>query len=40
MEKARGATKGIAKDRGDVLIYALYPQVGLDFLKKKYGVER
>ena len=39
MEKARGATKGIAKDRGDVLIYALYPQVGLDFLKKKYGVE-
>ncbi|RLB01343.1 MAG: pyruvate carboxylase [Deltaproteobacteria bacterium] len=39
MEKAREATKGIAKDRGDVLIYALYPQVGLDFLKKKYGVE-
>lgn len=39
MDKAREATKGIAKNRGDVLIYALYPQVGLDFLKKKYGVE-
>ncbi|RLA77378.1 MAG: pyruvate carboxylase [Deltaproteobacteria bacterium] len=39
MDKAREATKGLAKNRGDVLIYALYPQVGLEFLKKKYGVE-
>ena len=38
MEKAREATKGLAKNRGDVLIYALYPQVGLEFLKRKYGV--
>jgi len=38
MEKAKEATKGLAKNRGDVLIYALYPQVGLEFLKKKYGV--
>ncbi len=39
MDKAREATKGLAKNRGDVLIYALYPQVGLEFLRKKYGVE-
>ncbi len=38
MEKAREATKGLAKNRGDLLIYALYPQVGLEFLKRKYGV--
>jgi pyruvate carboxylase subunit B len=36
--KAEEATKGLAKNRGDVLIYALYPQVGLEFLKRKYGV--
>ncbi len=40
MEKARQAVKGLAKNRGDVLIYALYPQVGLEFLKKKYGIEK
>lgn len=39
MGKAREAVKGLAKNRGDVLIYALYPQVGLEFLKKKYGIE-
>lgn len=39
MEKAKEATKGMAKDIGDVLIYALYPQTGLPFLKKKYGLE-
>jgi len=39
MEKAREATKGIAKNIGDVLIYALYPQTGLRFLKWKYGLE-
>ncbi|MEO0242428.1 MAG: pyruvate carboxylase subunit B [candidate division WOR-3 bacterium] len=40
MEKARQAVKGLAKNRGDVLIYALYPQIGLEFLKKKYGIEK
>jgi len=39
MEKAKEATKGIAKDIGDVLIYALYPQTGMQFLKWKYGLE-
>jgi pyruvate carboxylase subunit B len=39
LEAAREATKGIAKDIGDVLTYALYPQVGLRFLKWKYGLE-
>lgn len=39
MEKAREAVKNIARNRGDVLIYALYPQVGLEFLKKKYEIE-
>ena len=40
MEKAREATRGIARSRGDVLIYALYPQPGLEFLKRKYGLEK
>jgi pyruvate carboxylase subunit B len=39
MEAAREATKGIAMDIGDVLIYALYPTTGLRFLKWKYGLE-
>ena len=39
MEKAKQATKGIAKDLGDVLTYALYPTTGLRFLKWKYGLE-
>jgi pyruvate carboxylase subunit B len=39
MEKAKEATKGIAKDIGDVLIYALYPTTGMRFLKWKYGLE-
>jgi pyruvate carboxylase subunit B len=39
MEKAREATKGLARDIGDVLIYALYPTTGLRFLKWKHGVE-
>jgi pyruvate carboxylase subunit B len=39
LEKAKEATKGIAKDVGDVLIYALYPTTGMRFLKWKYGVE-
>ncbi len=40
MEAAKEATKGIAKDIGDVLIYALYPTTGLRFLKWKYGLEK
>jgi len=39
MGKAREATKDIAKDIGDVLIYALYPQTGMQFLRWKYGLE-
>jgi pyruvate carboxylase subunit B len=39
MDKAREATKGIAQDVGDVLIYALYPKVGMDFLRRKCGLE-
>lgn len=39
MEKAYEATKDIAKDVGDVLIYALYPTTGMRFLKWKYGLE-
>ena len=38
--KAKEATKGIAKDIGDVLTYALYPNTGLPFLKRKYGLEK
>jgi pyruvate carboxylase subunit B len=39
MEAAKTATKGIAKDIGDVLVYALYPTTGMRFLKWKYGLE-
>jgi pyruvate carboxylase subunit B len=39
MEKAREATKGIAKDEGDVIIYALYPTTGMRYLRWKYGLE-
>jgi pyruvate carboxylase subunit B len=39
MEKAKEETKDLAKDMGDVLIYALYPKTGLTFLKWKYGLE-
>ncbi len=39
MDKARAATKDIAKNPGDTLIYAIYPQTGLRFLKWKYGLE-
>lgn len=39
LDKAKEATKDIARDIGDVLIYALYPVDGLAFLKKKYGME-
>jgi biotin carboxyl carrier protein len=38
-DKAVKATKGLAKNDGDVLIYALYPTTGQRFLKWKYGLE-
>ena len=39
LEGAREATKGVARDMGDVLIYALYPTTGMKFLEWKYGPE-
>jgi len=39
LEKAKEATKDIAKDIGDVLIYALYPTTGMRFLRWKYELE-
>ncbi|HEX7485774.1 MAG TPA: pyruvate carboxylase subunit B, partial [Vicinamibacterales bacterium] len=39
LAKADDHTKGIARDIGDVLCYALYPTTGLRFLKWKYGIE-
>ena len=39
LDKAKEATKDIAKDIGDVLIYALSPTTGMRFLKWKYGLE-
>jgi pyruvate carboxylase subunit B len=39
LDAAYEATKDIAKDIGDVLIYALYPTTGLRFLRWKYGLE-
>lgn len=38
LEKAREATRGIARDIGDILIYAVYPIDGMALLKKKYGI--
>jgi pyruvate carboxylase subunit B len=38
LPKAREALKGISEDMGDILIYALYPMTGLEFLKKKYNM--
>jgi pyruvate carboxylase subunit B len=38
LQKARDALKGISEDMGDILIYALYPMTGLEFLKKKYNI--
>ncbi|MDD4874648.1 MAG: pyruvate carboxylase subunit B [Dehalococcoidales bacterium] len=39
MDKAFEDTKHIARNLGDVLIYALYPTTGMRFLKWKYGIE-
>jgi len=38
LPKARDALKGISEDIGDILIYALYPMTGMEFLKKKHGI--
>jgi pyruvate carboxylase subunit B len=40
LNKAKDATKDIAKDIGDVLVYALYPTTGMRFLRWKYGLEK
>jgi pyruvate carboxylase subunit B len=34
LPRAKEALKGISEDMGDILIYALYPITGLEFLKK------
>ncbi|MFC2001557.1 pyruvate carboxylase subunit B [Chloroflexota bacterium] len=39
LDKAREATRDIARDIGDVLLYALYSADGMRFLKWKYGLE-
>jgi len=39
LDKAKEATKDIARDIGDVLIYALYPDTGMRFLRWEYGLE-
>ncbi|MBM2831239.1 MAG: pyruvate carboxyl transferase subunit [Dehalococcoidia bacterium] len=39
MGKAQESTKGVARDIGDTLIYALYPTTGMRFLRWKYGLE-
>jgi hypothetical protein len=39
MEKAKQDTKDVAKDIGDVLVYAMYPQTGMKYLRIKYGLE-
>jgi len=39
LDKAKAATEGVAQDIGDVLIYALFPDTGMRFLKSKYGQE-
>jgi len=40
LEKAEEATKDVAKDINDVLIYALYPTTGMRFLRLKYGLDK
>ncbi|MHB8110690.1 MAG: pyruvate carboxylase subunit B [Syntrophorhabdaceae bacterium] len=37
MHAAKDALKDMTNDIGDILIYALYPMTGMEFLKKKYG---
>jgi len=39
LDKAEDEVKDLAKDKDDVLIYALYPVTGKRFLQWKYGLE-
>ena len=39
LEKAKAEIGDLAKDDYDLLIYALYPTTGKQFLKWKYGLE-
>ncbi len=39
LPKAREALKGISDKMEDILIYAVYPMTGLEFLKKKYKIQ-
>lgn len=38
LAKAQEALKGVSDRMEDLLIYALYPMTGMEFLKKKYGI--
>jgi pyruvate carboxylase subunit B len=38
LPRAREALKGISDKMEDILIYALYPMTGLEFLKRKYNI--
>jgi pyruvate carboxylase subunit B len=38
LHKAFEALKGISDKMEDILIYALYPMTGMEYLKKKYGI--
>jgi pyruvate carboxylase subunit B len=38
LPKAAEALKGISDRMEDILIYALYPMTGMEFLKRKYGI--
>ncbi len=40
LEKAREEIGDLAKDDFDLLVYAIYPSTGKQFLKWKYGVEK
>ncbi|MDW8002677.1 MAG: pyruvate carboxylase subunit B [Deltaproteobacteria bacterium] len=39
LPKAKEALAGISDKMEDILTYALYPVTGLEFLKKKYGIQ-
>jgi pyruvate carboxylase subunit B len=38
LPKAREALKGISEKMEDILIYALYPMTGMEFIKRKYSI--
>jgi pyruvate carboxylase subunit B len=40
LDKAKEATKDVAKSLADTLIYALYPTTGMRFLRHKYGLDK